>query len=126
MPRGGGLVGAGVEAAGGVDGAAPPPPNDPTPKAEVDEEEEAAAVPVPKTVVVLLPQVTMVAICGCLFGGLCGAERRRSINGTNKKSVRKIEIDPNHRNILQNDIHRSEQIEIDPNHRNSLEIDPKK
>ena len=45
-PRGGGFVGAGVDAAGGVDGATPPPP-------------KALGWPVPNTVVVLLPQVTM-------------------------------------------------------------------
>ena len=56
-PRGGGLVSAGVEAAGGVEGTAPP--NSPLPpNADVVDEEEADAVPVPNTVVVLFPQVT--------------------------------------------------------------------
>lgn len=59
-PRGGGLVGAGVEAAGGVDGTAPP--NSPPPSAGAVADEEAAAVPVPKTVVVLLPQVTTMVV----------------------------------------------------------------
>lgn len=65
-PRGGGLVGAGVEAIGGVEGTAPPkrPPPPPLapPKADVvdDDEEAAAAVPAPKTVVVLFPQVTTI------------------------------------------------------------------
>jgi hypothetical protein len=56
-PRGGGLVGAGVEAAGGVEGTAPPN-SPPPPNADVVDEEEDAAVPVPNTVVVLFPQVT--------------------------------------------------------------------
>jgi hypothetical protein len=51
------LVGAGVEAAGGVEGTAPPN-SPPPPNADVVDEEEDAAVPVPNTVVVLFPQVT--------------------------------------------------------------------
>jgi hypothetical protein len=46
-PSGGGLAGAGVDAAGGVDGAAPP---------------KALGCPVPNTVVVLFPQVTMIML----------------------------------------------------------------
>lgn len=62
-PRGGGFVGAGVEAAGGVEGTTPPPPPNspppPPPNVVVDDDDEAAAaVPAPKTVVVLFPQVT--------------------------------------------------------------------
>ncbi len=55
-PRGGGFVGAGVEAAGGVEGTAPPN-SPPPPNADVVDE-VAAAVPAPNTVVVLFPQVT--------------------------------------------------------------------
>ena len=70
-PRGGGFVGAGVDAAGGVDGATPPPP-------------KALGWPVPNTVVVLLPQVTInlnvnVASTSDASPPLFGANPRRQI-----------------------------------------------